>query len=193
MPIATGSTSTPNAVPSAPSARPTGSSGANASSALARRLGAAAPATSVSAAPASITRRPCSTRAYSSVLPQNTSGTASTTPVASTINPTSARAATATRTIWEVCRRGRAVTSTQRDHAVRRAGGVHPVGRGEPARLAREPPADLHAPAVLEPLVPLDRPAELLQIPAGGLGGARLGRARGAQPADRRHLVRVHA
>src|SRR5690349_9883873 len=105
------------------------------------------------------------------------------TPAASTISPTSARAATATRTMWEICRRERAVTSAQRDHAVGRAGGVHPVGGGEPARLACEPPAHLDAPAALEPLVPLDRPAELLQVPAGGLGGARLGRARGAQAA----------
>src|SRR6185436_14480491 len=62
--------------------------------------------------------------------------------------------------------------SAQRDHAFGRAGGVHPIGRGEPARLAREPPADLHAPAGLEPLVPLDGPPELLQVPAGGFGGA---------------------
>src|SRR5689334_10330587 len=91
------------------------------------------------------------------------------------------------------CRRCGARASAQVDDAVRRPGLRRAVRRGQPARVAREAPAHLDALAVLEPLVALDRPAELLEVPAGGLGRARLGRTGGAEPSDRAHLVRVHA
>src|SRR6185503_7833631 len=126
----------------------------------------------------------------SDAVPQNTSGTASTTPTTSTATPASARTR---NSMCGICRRARAVTSAQRDDAVGRPRHGRAVGPVEPARVAREAPADLDALAALEPLVALDRAAELLQVPAGGLGRARLRRAGRAEPADRRHLVGVDA